>query len=136
MKYVGFIKENTNIKEAISFEDMIKSKADYDHETLKKIKSYLSNGLLVFSWMGYTQDPIKKVFIAPDGYSTDGEWIWPDYYYYYIDNYSIEVDREFFMHMSKVGFDLKISDKLLESQGTIEDEMQKKFNKDQNTKGE
>ena len=127
MKYIGFIRENTNIKEALHFDDVSKTSIDYDEETLKKIKQYLSMGKFIFGWMGYSNDVKTKAPIAPDGYSTDGTWVWPDYYYYYIETYSIAIDSDFFDHMLAANFNFKPSKALLKSMDAIEDELNDKL---------
>ena len=126
MKYVGFVTESDEIKESVRFDDLVKIPESYDTETLEKIEQYLSAGQIVFGWMGYSVDPLTKQFISPHCYLTDGKWVWPHYYYYYIEKYGVEVDPEFFRHMKSVSFKFKADADLLSSLFQIEEELSEK----------
>ncbi len=84
MKYVGFIKELDNVSFAKEFKN-------YFTKTNKNnldIVGYLEKGVFIGGWMCYVSEVENiKVSIAPFGYFTDGEWIWPVYYPYYLKKY-------------------------------------------------
>lgn len=104
MKYIGFIKEHDNILEAISFNDIIKEKTTSSEE-VSLVFNYLNNGTLVFGWMGYFRDLNCKKDIAPHSYYTDGNWVWPSYFQYYLSKYSnYRIDEEFITYLLQKQF--------------------------------
>jgi hypothetical protein len=95
MKLLGFIKEYDNLKESIELEIFLNSRAQKPID-IKKTIEYLEKGVLVFGWMGYCRDIKTKQLIAPHAYYTDGVWVWPSYYPYYLKQFSsVHIDEEF-----------------------------------------
>jgi hypothetical protein len=101
MEYIGFIKEHDNIKEAISFNEIING-IDYHHEnSILDIIEYLNGGSLIFGWMGYTSDLETQTLIAPHSYYTDGLWVWPLYFPYYLKKYpNFIINKDFLNFIS------------------------------------
>ena len=105
MKYIGFIKEHNLINEAVPLNDLIKSDLLNHSDLIHKCIEYLNSGVLVFGWMGYFMDLETNKPIAPDSYYTDGIWIWPAYFSYYLikyPNYPIDSDFiEYILNLKK-----------------------------------
>jgi len=127
MKYIGFVREITNIEESVTLSELPNASVDYDEETLKQIKNYLDSGVCIFGWMGYSEDPLTKQPIAPDGFFTDGKWVWPNYLYYYIEKYSMEVNPDFILDMQSAKFKFNPSNTLRSSLGKLELELAAKI---------
>lgn len=108
MKLIGFIKEYNNLDEGIALDTLLDSKATAINDT-EKVLDYLNQGILLLGWMGYFIDVRTKELIAPDSYFTDGVWVWPSYFPYYLKKYpSMQVDKEFITYLNAKSFDFKI----------------------------
>ena len=105
MKLVGFIKEHDH-KLGYSFNDVMqKSLKEYDTEA---IINYLDKGVLIFGWMGYFNDLEIDEPVAPHAYFTDGIWVWPSYFSYYLGKYkSITFDDEFLHYLEDKNFEFQ-----------------------------
>ena len=76
-----------------------------------KICEYLDNGIVLAACCGTVDDiinPNNGVAGCPD-LLTDGNFVWPGDYSYYIKNYNVSVDEDFFSFMQdnnwKINFD-------------------------------
>ena len=108
MKLVGFIKEYNQIKEAISLTELVSDNSEL-YTNSEKVINYLNNGVLLLGWMGYFIDVKSKKLIAPDSYHTDGIWVWPSYYTYYLEMYPfIKINPEFLAHMEGRNFEMNV----------------------------
>lgn len=87
MKYIGFIKEYNNIKEAMALSDLTSTLHMPIRNDHSNIISYLNEGILLLAWMGYFVDVEENELIAPDTYFTDGIWVWPAYFPYYLSKF-------------------------------------------------
>ena len=86
MKFIGFIKEeDKNIKGAKSFEEMFSAES-VDRFLRNRVIEYLSNGVFLTGVMTYIYDNEGKPIGNLD-YFTDGKFIWPVYYVYYLRKY-------------------------------------------------
>jgi len=104
MKLIGFIKEHNNLPEALPLKDVLGSTPN-DLTIISSVIKYLNEGILVLSWMGYFMDLDNKTPVAPDSYFTDGEYVWPAYFSYYLEKYSnYKIDQEFLNHISNNHF--------------------------------
>lgn len=125
MKLVGFIKEHDSLKGSVPFKEAFGEAGD-DGDFRVKAAAYLENGYLVTGWMEYCEDLENGNLIAPHGYHTDGAWVWPSYFPYYIrkhDNFTI--NREFSNYIMMKNFEREhIDNSRLE---TIERELLKKL---------
>jgi len=100
MKLIGFIKEHNNLEEAHEFKDILK-KESTNLTNLDSIITYLNDGVLLLGWMGYFMDLEDNDLISPDSYYTDGFYIWPAYFPYYLAKYSkYSIDEDFIFHLS------------------------------------
>ncbi|WP_128330788.1 hypothetical protein [Apibacter sp. HY039] len=103
MKTIGFLKiHDESYKGSKDLKTMISTPRAYYN--LDKIIEYLESG-------HYFADPL--VFLDDDeglplpdiGYQTDGEWIWPNYFPYYLKKYpNYEIDKEFLNYLNKKNF--------------------------------
>jgi len=104
MKLIGFIKEHNNIVEARSY-DSIKGDNSVTPDIMKKIIRYLNNGELILSWMGYFIDIDDGNLITPDSYFTDGNYVWPAYFTYYLKKHpKYSIDEFFLEHLHNCDF--------------------------------
>lgn len=99
MKLTGFLIEHNLIKEAVPL-SLVADPNNHPYEYLDKIIEYLNEGVLLLAWMGYVIDPTNKILICPDAYYTDGVWVWPQYFTYYLKKYpNYKLDEEFVKHV-------------------------------------
>ncbi|RUT71316.1 hypothetical protein D0817_05420 [Flavobacterium cupreum] len=114
MKLVGFIREHNDIVESVAYESIFFNVKN-NEETIINTTNYLNNGILVLAWMGYFKDLDNGDLIAPNSYYTDGSYIWPAYFSYYLKKYpNYKIDAEFLEHLTHISFNyhkIKISDK-------------------------
>lgn len=115
MKLIGFIKEHNNIKEAIDYSVF---KTGMSHPVSAEIINYLDSGIYIFGWMGVFMDLDNQDIISPDCYYTDGIYVWPAYFSYYLKKHpNTQIDEHFLEHASKNNFRIdesKIDDCLKE----------------------
>ena len=128
MRLTGFIKEYNNIKEAVGLTELISVDSNSGSD-IEKIVKYLNNGVLLLAWMGYFIDEKTNKLIAPDSYLTDGIWIWPAYYPYYLQKYpSMRIDTDFLAHLENRNFELRLDEKFHSQKPKLENELSKKLN--------
>jgi hypothetical protein len=130
MKYIGFIKEHDKISESVSYNEILASR-DNDKDIIKKIIDYLDNGEIIFGWMGYYNDLDNNTPIEPHSYHTDGIWVWPSYFSYYLKKYlNYNLSEEFlnylidksFSYKNGIPFDKsKIEQELIDKLGAVID---------------
>jgi len=95
MKYVGFVTEHDKIEEAKPFNSSINGSRNKDFSVVEML-DYLNKGVYFFGWMGYFRDFETQESIAPNCYYTDGVWIWPNYFPYYLKKHpNFFVNQEF-----------------------------------------
>ena len=99
MKYVGFIKELDNVSFAKDFKNYFTS-ANRDNLDILK---YLDKGISFGGWMSYVSEVEDiDISIAPFEYFTDGEWIWPVYFPYYLKKYkNFYIPIEFIEYLAR-----------------------------------
>lgn len=104
MKLIGFIKEHDNLEEAQEYA-IIQDSSFTNQELVEKVITYLNNGVLLFGWMGYCMDLEDGSLISPHSYYTDGYYVWPSYFPYYLKKHSnYMIDDEFLLYLSKNDF--------------------------------
>ncbi|KAA2243452.1 hypothetical protein F0L74_13230 [Chitinophaga agrisoli] len=108
MRFVGFIKELDNYPWATPFDNQL-AENNAAVELINNIVSYLEKGKLVLGWMGHFVDLQTKEHIAPHAYLSDGIWIWPSYYQYYLKecpNYKL--DKDFVNYIREKDFTVEL----------------------------
>lgn len=104
MKLIGFIKEHNNIEEAVDY-SAFKEGILTNNYVVTDIISYLNSGVYLFGWMGVFMDLDNQAIISPDCYYTDGVYVWPAYFPYYIQKYPNQfIDDDFLSHVSENNF--------------------------------
>lgn len=104
MRLVGFITEYENIIEAEPLSDAL-SIVDGNDVYNSQILSYLDKGELVFGWMSHYVDLETGEWIAPKAYYTDGYWVWPSFYPYYLrKNPSMKIEKDFLDYLISIDF--------------------------------
>lgn len=79
--------------------------SNLDNETRLKIIEYLDRGHLVYGWMHYFEDYHTKEPIAPHAYFTDGTWVWPSYFSFYLEKLpNYKVDSAFLEHIANYNY--------------------------------
>lgn len=94
MKLVGFITEHDKALSSTMFKE-IYGGCNNDPVLINKILEFLSEGTLIMAWMGYFKDLETNEYAEPHAYYSDGTWLWPSYFPYYIrkhSNYNLDVD--------------------------------------------
>ncbi len=85
MKYVGFLQQHDPCPVA---EDLLAlpggPPSAEERERLAVVARHEQRAALVFGWMHYVSDAQTGELIAPHGYYTDGEWVWPAYLLHYL----------------------------------------------------
>ena len=100
-KIVGFLIEHDNEVTNQTLENSLVEETDNSQDLIDVIK-YLNKGVLVCGWMGYFNDIITKKPVAPWGYDTDGIWIWPNYYPYYLMRHrEYKIDEGFLEYLKQ-----------------------------------
>lgn len=99
MKFIGFIKEqDRNIGTSKPLEEMFVSN-DNDIFLVDKVIDYLNSGVFVTGVMSFIYDDEQQPIGNLD-YFTDGEFIWPIYYPYYLKKYkNFFLDPIFVAHL-------------------------------------
>lgn len=106
MKLIGFVKEHDNMDISIPFESMMDSE-ELESLDRNRIIKYLEKGKIITGYMCHFQDLQSKNQGEPWGYLTDGKFIWPTYYPYYLKKYkSFQIDRNLIYELLKNGFDM------------------------------
>ena len=102
MKTIGFLTLHDHCEEAQDLNDLIKSTRVYTY--LDKIIEYLKLGHdFADTQLLLDDDEGKPMFGL--GYQTDGEWIWPNYFPYYLKKYpNYEIDKEFIEYLNEKSF--------------------------------
>ena len=104
MKLVGFIKEYNGIEGTKNYADFLSSE-ELNEDLSNKILEYLYNGISILEWMGGIHDHISGSVISFNSYYTDGEWVWPEYFCYYLRNCSTTyLDTEFLTYLKEKDF--------------------------------
>lgn len=105
MKFTGFIKEyDINIRNGRKLSEIFDETFVLDEVLKKKIVSYLETGNFVSGIMAFLYDINEKPMGNQD-YFTDGTYIWPSYFKYYLTNYdNFIVDQDFINHLLKKDF--------------------------------
>jgi len=125
MKLLGFIKEYNELKESNTLDELLNSGVPVVND-VEKILDYLSQGVLVLGWMGYFIDVKTKKPIAPDSYFTDGVWVWPAYFPYYLKIVpSMLIDQDFVQYL--LDKDYKFQNDFEDRIDAIEEELSVRF---------
>lgn len=94
MKYIGFLKKHDpNFKFSKEFHEGI----IVNDEIIKRVLLHLNDGIIVWDWMEYWFDDDKEP-IGSATYYSDGEWIWPGYFQFYLKKYNIPIPEDFLAH--------------------------------------
>ena len=107
MKYIGFIKEeDKNIGSAKYFNEMFLTK-DFTSTINNSIVAYLKNGHFLAGTMSFIFDNEGKA-IGPLEYFTDGQFVWPVYYPYYLQKYkNFLIDEDLLHHCHSNNFEIE-----------------------------
>ena len=129
MKLLGFIKEHNNIDEAQEYVSVIAENTNIQDAAIEIIIDYLNSGVLLLAWMGYFIDLEDNSLISPDSYFTDGVYIWPAYFPYYLKKHqSYLIDKEFLSHISKNDYLIDETKIKEDAKAKLEAELSKKLN--------
>jgi len=117
MKLICFIKEHDKIEEAKEYKNILGHEHELNNnQVINKIINYLDNGVYLLGWMNTIVSLDTNELIVPNCYYTDGNFVWPAYFSYYLRKYpNYKIDSDFLKHLEKNNFDfskIKISNKL------------------------
>ncbi|WP_151087957.1 hypothetical protein [Hymenobacter baengnokdamensis] len=114
MKLIGFIKQHDAILDAVDFLDFKKA-SEHNPKFIASSKLHLSriyfrNCPIVFGWMNYFKDLDTGEIIEPQSYYSDGEWIWPSYFMYYLNKFnSWGLYQDFFNSIENKKYHVNVS---------------------------
>lgn len=104
VKFVGFLDEYDEGKGFPSIKDAFEKGLDNSYFASKVLK-HLEYGKIVFACMHYIQDWETDKLLVPHGYFTDGQWVWPSYFPYYLQNHKdYKIDAEFLEYLKQRDF--------------------------------
>lgn len=102
MKIIGFLEiHNPEVKCSKNIEDLsIACDVNYSNlESNYLVESYLALGIPIIKMISPVYD-IENNLIGSYTINTDGVWIWPSYYSYYLKKYpNIKVPNDFINHI-------------------------------------
>lgn len=101
MKAIGFLKNHSpEIKCSIDISELLVEQVNNPEILLKSI-TYLENGIIVIPFTLWLTD-IDGENIGPYIIYTDGYWMWPSYYSFYLKKYpNIYIPNEFIIYIQK-----------------------------------
>ncbi len=104
MKEVSFFRNHENNDSFHYLEHFLDSNIQCGNINTELIR-YLEKGFHFCDWMCIIQDEDGTV-IGPNVYLTDGEWVWPEYFIYYLKKYvhSMIVDPSFIKYLNNSNF--------------------------------
>lgn len=118
MQLIGFIKEYNNINTAVNFDDIVNAHKLPDEQVLK-IFNYLNQGVLITTVLSLFTDLETSENIGTGAYLTDGFFIWPSYFPYYLNKTNrLYIDSSFLDYLEHKNYTF---DKKLKLPKNIED---------------
>ena len=106
MRMAGFIKdmEDGILGESIDYDSLNLDTVAIGHSAVDKVLDYLQKGKMVFA-MPLALEDTDGSYIGPYTICTDGEWIWPGYYSYYIKTNKVgEIPKDLLDRMAGNNF--------------------------------
>lgn len=110
MKYVGFLQQHdpcSLAEDLLTLPSGLPSPAA--REELSVVTRHQQRAALVFGWMHYVSDAQTGELIAPHGYYTDGEWVWPAYLLYYLGTRNLGAHYADFVAHARRGLSVSVS---------------------------
>lgn len=87
--------------------DLYLGKNEMNQEIHSKLLTYLNHGVVVFSFMEISED-IEGNQIGPYEICTDGIWIWPSYFSYFLKKYpNYKIDKPFLDYVKLHDFKIR-----------------------------
>lgn len=76
-----------------------------DQDELQRVLDYLRAGEVLLSTAATMDDVVRpdRGRVVPTTYRTDGVWLWPDAVSYYLEEYGLAPDEQFFAHIRAAG---------------------------------
>lgn len=94
MKFIGFLKQHSpEVLCAKQLDEML-SEGEVDKEIFHIVIDYLDQGAMVFKFLLGLSDNDGEYIGSYIIYS-DGEWVWPSYFKFYIEKYKISPSSDF-----------------------------------------
>jgi hypothetical protein len=108
VEYIGFIKEiESNIRSAIKMDEMFVD-SHFDDKERQLVINYLKDGQIFGGAMSCLRDKLDGEPIGPLQYYTDGKYIWPEYYPFYLSKYkNYYIPGEFLDYLKKNNFEYR-----------------------------
>ena len=115
MKPIGFLKEHDlGLSGLKSVKQLVNPEISYDAIIFDKLLNYLETGVTVWGLLVWLHDE-DGTSIGPCGLQTDGKWIWPSYFAYYLKKHpNIEIPVDFLEDVAENDFNVpNLSKKML-----------------------
>lgn len=106
MKTIGFIAEQHRNDKLPGFNTLLTDTTN-SIEVINKVVNYLVNGVLVFETFSIDEDITESELklISRSGFLTDGVWVWPKYYAYYLKKVpNLSIDESFLEYLNDKNF--------------------------------
>ncbi len=105
MRFTGFISDHDpKVPNALPIGFMIYEYNGSEEDKAKTI-AYLKQGHFVMGWMNVDHDVLDGASIGPSAYLTDGTFVWPHYYTFYLEKYPrFGIQKSFFEHIASNQF--------------------------------
>ena len=104
MKYIGFIKRFDAHHPASKDLTKMRVENKIDEKLRTSLIKYLSDGNFLFGWMSFLREE-DGTPIGNNDYFTDGHYVWPRYYIYYLNKYDdLEISEDFIYHAKSRNF--------------------------------
>lgn len=94
MKFIGFLKQHTPEVLCAKRLDEMLNMGKIDKDIFNIIVDYLDQGTMVFKFLLGLFDNDGE-YIGPYIIYSDGEWVWPSYFRFYIEKYKVFPSSDF-----------------------------------------
>lgn len=107
MKPIGFLKEHDlGLSELKSVEQLLNPKISNNASMFGKLINYLETGVTVWPLLVWLYDK-DGTSIGPCSLKTDGRWIWPSYFVYYLKKHpNMEISLDFLDDVAENDFEV------------------------------
>jgi len=108
IKKIGFWKEYTLASKDPS---VFNERFGLETKNKKELLAYLKSGIRILLTRGISKCVVHGKLFAPHGeVFFDGNWIWSKGVIYYVENYDLQLTKDFIDHVEKANFKIMLSE--------------------------